>query len=147
MFEGSSEKGAFMAAVREPSEPSMKPFSMPVCSIGSFVSWCSRILIRSRMGAANGSHSVMRRLSLPSFFICSKTRKSSEEIGPQKPAGALRSADEWHLRDDAFHTPVDCGDDQHMAAGVARPPHPDARRVGLIEAQRECDGVRIVPEL
>ncbi len=26
-----------MAAVREPSEPSMKPFNIPVCSMGSFM--------------------------------------------------------------------------------------------------------------
>ena len=32
---GSSEYGASSAAVRDPSEPSMKPFSIAVCSIGS----------------------------------------------------------------------------------------------------------------
>ena len=39
---GSSAKGAFIAAVREPSEPSMKPLSMPVWSRGSLTSWWAR---------------------------------------------------------------------------------------------------------
>ena len=32
-------------------------------------------------------------------------------------------------------------------AAVARPPHPNARRIGLIQALREGNGVGIVPDL
>jgi hypothetical protein len=67
--------GSFMAAVREPSEPSMKPLRKPVWSMGSLASWWARILIQIGSGALKGSHSEMRRLSLPSFSNSSKTRK------------------------------------------------------------------------
>ena len=62
----------------EPNEPSMKPLSMPVCSIGSFQSWWSRWALRVSSESLKVSHSEKRTPSFSSFSICSKTRKSSQ---------------------------------------------------------------------
>ena len=67
--------------------------------------------------------------------------------GTNEATKSLRPANEGNLRDDAFHAPVNRGNDQHMGAAVARSPNPDARRVGLLEVQRERDRIRIVPDL
>ena len=51
--------------MREPSEPSMKPFSMPMWSSGSFGVAGAAFFEDRRAGRSKASHSVTRRWSLP----------------------------------------------------------------------------------
>ena len=72
--------------------------------------------------------------------------KRGDEVGTNQAPKSLRPTNSGNLRDDAFHTSVDCGDDKHMSATVARPPHADAFRVRLIEALSEGDSIGLVPD-
>ncbi len=57
-----------MAAVREPSEPSMKPLRKPVWSMGSLRSWWARILMSSGSGVFEGQPFGDAELEVAFFF-------------------------------------------------------------------------------
>jgi hypothetical protein len=53
-----------------------------------------------------------------------------KKVSPDQPAEILRTANGRYLRNDTLNAPVDGGDDQDMAAAVARTPDTNALGVG-----------------
>ena len=89
------------AAVREPSEPSMKPLSMVRWRSGSFVGWLARRSSRMARGWLKSSHSETRRWSLLVCSSSSRARKSSQSelswtvVTPWARASSMATSRAW----------------------------------------------------
>src|SRR5699024_6205092 len=80
--------------------------------------------------------------------VCIKLRtKASKEVRAHQATQVLVSVYERTLTDDSLHSSIEGGNDQHMAARVARSPNTDPLDVHLRKSSRIRDGMPVIADL
>ena len=99
---------------------------------------------------AAGSTTIgtFRRVTLVRLGVCVPSSHAGREaLRPIRRNVDCQPTDRRHLRNHAAHAAVDRGDDEDVAARVARAPDADSRRVDAVQRLHEGDRVAVVADL